>query len=181
MNIIKTPLEGLLVIEPKVLSDSRGFFYETFQLDRYNEAGIPSFVQDNVSRSRQNVLRGLHFQFPHPQGKLISVICGSVFDVVVDIRLSSSTFGQWFSILLNDENHQQLYIPPGFAHGFCVMSETSDFYYQCTDFYMPACEHGIAFNDPQLNIPWPSKCPLLSAKDNNYPLLNEIPHEQLHP
>jgi dTDP-4-dehydrorhamnose 3,5-epimerase len=174
MNIETTPLAGLLIIQPKVFSDNRGFFYETYQQHHYTELGLPAFVQDNISRSSENVLRGLHYQYPHAQGKLVTVIKGTIFDVVVDIRQSSPTFGQWFSITLSDENHQQLYIPPGFAHGFCVLSPSADFCYKCTDFYHPENEHGILWNDPALNIAWPVSQPVLSNKDNQYPLLSEI-------
>jgi dTDP-4-dehydrorhamnose 3,5-epimerase len=175
----KTPLEGLLVIEPRVFNDSRGYFYESFQQERYAQAGLPLFVQDNVSHSSANTLRGLHFQQPRAQGKLVWVSQGSVWDVVVDIRASSPTFGQWFSITLTDKNHTQLFIPPGFAHGFCVISENAIFHYKCTDYYAPECERGIRWDDPKLNIPWPVNNPILSAKDSAYPTLHEITHEQL--
>lgn len=136
-------------------------------------------MQDNYSRSKKNVLRGLHYQLPHPQGKLVGVTRGSVYDVVVDIRLSSPTFGNWFGIHLNDENQMQMYIPPGFAHGFCVLSDEADFYYKCTDFYAPGTEHGIIWNDEKLNIAWPISNPILSPKDEIYSSLYEIPHDQL--
>ncbi len=173
MNIIEAPLAGLLIIEPKVFTDNRGYFYENFQQKRYAEYGIPPFVQDNMSRSTCNVIRGLHYQLPHPQGKLVWVTRGHVWDVSVDLRVTSPTFGQWFSITLSDENHTQLYIPPGFAHGFCVLSNVADFHYKCTDYYHPNAERGIIWNDAQLNIPWPVKNPILSAKDIEYPSLQE--------
>lgn len=179
MKITPAPLDGLLIIEPRVFKDTRGYFYESFQQDRYLKAGLPLFVQDNVSCSTANTLRGLHYQLPRPQGKLVWVSQGSVWDVAVDIRRSSPTFGQWFSITLSDENPIQMYIPPGFAHGFCVLSETAIFHYKCTDFYAPECEHGICYNDPKLNISWPITQPILSDKDNTYLTLEEITHERL--
>lgn len=177
--MIETTLNGLIIVQPKLFSDDRGFFYESFQAMRYAGLNIPAFVQDNISRSKKNVLRGLHYQMPQSQGKLVGVTHGSVWDVVVDIRVSSPTFGKWFGITLSDENQTQMYIPPGFAHGFCVLSEMADFYYKCTDYYAPNCDHGIAWNDPDINIPWPIKNPVLSPKDEQYYKLNEIPHEQL--
>ncbi len=173
------PLAGLIIIEPLVLKDNRGYFYEAHQHERYHALGIPRFTQDNTSRSQKNVLRGMHYQLPHAQGKLVGVTHGAVLDVVIDIRRSSKTFGQWFSIELNDQNHIQMYIPPGFAHGFCVLSDYADFYYKCTDYYTPGAEHGIRWNDPQLNIAWPIKNPILSNKDEVYPLLNEITDDKL--
>lgn len=179
LNISPAPLEGLLIIQPRVFSDDRGYFFETYQTQRYTECGMPPFVQDNLSRSQKNVLRGLHYQLPHAQGKLVSVIQGTVWDVAVDIRRSSPTFGQWFGITLSEENHTQFYIPPGFAHGFCVLSDDVIFSYKCTDFYTPQAEHGIAWNDPSLNIPWPVSEPILSPKDKIYPNLNEVTHDDL--
>ncbi|VVC76328.1 dTDP-4-dehydrorhamnose 3,5-epimerase [Aquicella siphonis] len=181
MKITEGPLTGLLIIEPRIFTDSRGYFYEVFQQQRYQEHGIPAFVQDNVSRSRYGVLRGLHYQLPHPQGKLVYVTRGSVWDVAVDIRVSSPTFGQWFGAHLNDENHKQIYIPPGFAHGFCVLSEEADFHYKCTDYYFPGTEQGIAWNDKRLNIPWLVHNPVLSPKDEILPGLNDITHAKLFP
>lgn len=179
MDIIQTPLSGLLVIQLKLFHDHRGYFLESFQKNRYNELGIPDFIQDNVSHSKQSVLRGLHYQLPHPQGKLIWVIHGSIWDIALDIRIHSPTFGQWYSLELSDKHLTQLYVPAGFAHGFCVLSEYADVYYKCTDFYMPMYEHGIAWNDPHLHIPWPVKHPILSPKDNLLPTLDGIPREQL--
>lgn len=179
MKITETPLAGLLIIEPKVFTDTRGYFYETYQRERYEQAGIPAFVQDNTSRSKHGAVRGLHYQLPNAQGKLVYVTRGSVWDVVVDIRTNSATFGHWFAYTLSDENHAQLYVPPGFAHGFCVLSDEADFHYKCTDYYSPSNEHGIAWNDPELNIPWPIKNPILSAKDAAYPTLKGIPHDRL--
>lgn len=165
MNIIPTKIDGLLIIEPKVFGDARGYFLETWQASRYADAGIPPMVQDNLSFSRRGTLRGLHFQEPHAQGKLVFVIQGSVFDVAVDIRKGSPTLGQWVSIDLTEDNKRQLYVPPGFAHGFCVTSETALFVYKCTDYYHPECEKAIQWNDPTLQIPWPVKDVILSEKD----------------
>lgn len=167
MKVINSSL-GVIVIEPKVFGDSRGFFLESFQAQRYREIGINvDFVQDNISRSRYGVLRGLHYQLQHPQGKLVTVIRGEVFDVAVDIRHGSPTFGKYFGAILNDQNHKQLYVPPGFAHGFCVLSEYVDFYYKCTDYYYPDDEHGVLWNDRDIGIKWPKlTCtPILSSKD----------------
>ncbi len=179
MNVTPGPLSGLLLIEPNLFHDERGYFFEIHQQERYKKSGLPCFVQDNISHSKKNVLRGLHYQLPHAQGKLVGVMRGTVWDVVVDIRRSSSTFGKWFSVTLSDVNHLQLYIPPGFAHGFCVLSEEADFYYKVTDFYSAQDEHGIAWNDHQLSIPWPIEHPILSPKDERYLPLREITHEKL--
>lgn len=179
MNISQTPLAGLLIIEPKVFIDNRGYFFEAYHQEKYSAHGIPSFVQNNLSHSNRNVVRGLHYQLPNAQGKLVGVTYGTIWDVAVDIRRQSPTFGQWFAITLSDENHKQLYIPPGFAHGFCVLSDTADVYYQCTAPYAPTHEHGILWSDPRLNITWPVKEPILSAKDAIYPCLNEIADENL--
>ena len=166
MKIEKTILEGVLIIEPKVFGDSRGFFLESYQKERYLEAGIPlDFVQDNHSRSSQNVLRGLHFQNKHPQGKLVRVTAGEVYDVAADINPASPTFGKYVGVVLSADNHKQLYVPPGYAHGFCVLSETADFQYKCTDYYDPSDEGGIIWDDPTLNIQWPIQHPVLSEKD----------------
>lgn len=181
MEITETSLSGLLIIQPKILTDERGAFYESFQQNRYQSIGIPSFVQDNFSHSKKNVIRGLHFQYPHPQGKLVYVTRGHVFDVVVDIRKSSKTFGQWSGIHLDDKKHTQLYIPPGFAHGFCVLSDEADFHYKCTDFYYPGSEHGILWNDETLNISWPIENPVLSAKDKLFSRLSEYDNDKLFP
>lgn len=175
MNIKKSILEGCIIIEPKVFIDERGFFLETFHSKRYIEAGINiPFVQDNRSSSSRGVLRGLHFQKSRPQGKLVMVTHGEVFDVAVDIRPDSATFGQYESVILTEKNKLQLYIPPGFAHGFCVLTEKADFQYKCTDYYDPTDEGGIRWDDPQLNIPWPKLNLVLSEKDSNLPFLNEI-------
>lgn len=175
MNVIKTKLEGAVIIEPKVFGDHRGFFMETYQKDRYQEAGIPlEFVQDNHSRSSKEVLRGLHFQKTKPQGKLVRVIRGEVFDVAVDIRKDSPTYGQWEGVILSEENKRQFYVPPGFAHGFVVLSETADFEYKCTDYYDPSDEGSLLWNDPDLAILWPVEEPQLSEKDSNAPSFKDF-------
>lgn len=168
MEIIKTNLNDCFIIKPKVFSDDRGFFLETFQEERYrNMANINiNFVQDNYSRSSKNVLRGLHFQRKNPQGKLVRVVRGKVFDVAVDIRKTSSTYGKWESVILSDDNKLQFWVPPGFAHGFLVLSETADFEYKCTSYYDPEDEYTIKWNDPNLNIDWPTQSPILSSKDS---------------
>ena len=173
MNVIKTKLKDCVIIEPKVFGDKRGFFLETFQEDRYTDlAGITlPFVQDNHSRSSKGVLRGLHFQKTKPQGKLVRVVRGEVYDVAVDIRQGSPTYGQWEAVILSEENKTQFWVPPGFAHGFVVLSETADFEYKCTDYYDSSDEGSLLWNDPDLNIPWPMDNPKLSKKDANAPLL----------
>ena len=166
MKVIATELPGVLLLEPKAFGDARGFFLETWQAARYAEAGMPErFVQDNHSRSRRGVLRGLHFQLIQPQGKLVWVTRGAVFDVAVDIRRGSPQFGRWYGCVLDDVDHRQLYVPPGFAHGFCVLSEEADFFYKCTDYYHPQSERGIAWNDPDIGIKWPLQDVALSGKD----------------
>ena len=169
MNVIKTKLKDCVIIEPKVFGDERGFFLETFQSERYSKLAninLP-FVQDNYSSSSNSVLRGLHFQKTKPQGKLVRVVRGEVFDVAVDIRQDSRTFGQWEGVFLTEENKKQFWVPPGFAHGFVVLSDTADFEYKCTDFYDPSDEGSILWNDPVLNITWPIDKPILSNKDAN--------------
>ena len=167
MNVVKTKLQDCVIIEPRVFGDERGFFLETYQADRYAElAGIIlPFVQDNHSRSSKDVLRGLHFQKTKPQGKLVRVVKGQVYDVAVDIRKSSSTFGQWEGVILSEENKRQFWVPTGFAHGFLVLSDTADFEYKCTDYYDPSDEGCVLWNDPDLDIPWPLADPILSNKD----------------
>ncbi|MFT7224300.1 MAG: dTDP-4-dehydrorhamnose 3,5-epimerase [Cellvibrionaceae bacterium] len=168
MNVIETDLPGVLIIEPKVFGDDRGFFMETWNKERYAEAGIPTeFVQDNLSFSRKGVLRGLHFQDPNPQGKLVSVLQGEVYDVAVDIRKSSSTFGKWVGVSLSSDNKRQLYVPEGFAHGFCVTSETALLCYKCTDFYDSNAESSIRWDDAYLKIDWPIEVSEISEKDLN--------------
>ena len=180
MNVLETKLDGLIIFEPKVFSDERGFFLETWSRERYQQAGVKEhFVQDNISCSCMGTLRGLHFQNPCGQGKLVQVIKGSVLDVAVDIRLGSKTFGMWESVELTEKNHKQMYVPPGFAHGFCVTSDTAVFSYKCTDYYNPDAEGGIIWNDPEINIDWPVRNPVLSAKDTQYTCLSDIPEEKL--
>ena len=180
MKVIETGLPGVLLLEPKVFGDARGFFMETWQAARYREAGMPErFVQDNHSRSRRGVLRGLHYQLTQPQGKLVWVTRGAVFDVAVDIRRGSPNFGRWYGCVLDDVDHRQLYIPPGFAHGFCVVSEEADFFYKCTDYYHPQSEQGIAWNDPEIGIDWPLREVSLSGKDQQNPRLSAQAPENL--
>jgi dTDP-4-dehydrorhamnose 3,5-epimerase len=179
MELLETSIPEVLLIRPKVFGDARGWFLESWQQQRYAELGLPPFVQDNVSFSGRGVLRGLHYQHPHGQGKLVQVLAGTVFDAAVDIRVGSPTFGRYVSAELSSENHLQLYIPPGFAHGFCVLSETAVFAYKCTDFYMPACEGGVCWNDPDIGIDWPIREPILSAKDSRYGPLRQIPASNL--
>lgn len=175
MNIDKTNLEGVLVISSNVHSDERGFFKETYQKEIFKEAGVDyEFVQDNHSRSSKGVLRGLHFQRNNPQGKLVRCSYGTVFDVAVDINPDSKTYGQYFGVELSDSNHLQLWIPPGYAHGFCVVSEIADFHYKCTDFYNPNDEGGLLWKDPTVNIDWPINNPIVSKKDNSNKLLREL-------
>jgi dTDP-4-dehydrorhamnose 3,5-epimerase len=180
MEVIETDLPGVLVLEPKVFGDPRGFFLETYREDVYRSAGIAGpFVQDNQSRSARGVLRGLHYQLVQPQGKLVRVSRGEVFDVAVDVRRGSSTFGAHVGVILNDQNNRQFYVPPGFAHGFCVLSDIADFVYKCTDYYHPDSEHGIAWNDPDIGIPWPLAEPNLSIKDAANPRLSDQRPERL--
>lgn len=169
MNVITNEFSGLLVIEPKTFGDQRGFFFESYQRDRFHAAGLTAeFVQDNMSRSCQGTLRGLHYQINKPQGKLVFVTRGEVYDVAVDLRRSSPTFGRWFGAILNDTNHRQMYVPPGFAHGFCVTSESADFCYKCTEYYSPADERTLLWNDPAVGVDWPAIEPrILSAKDQS--------------
>lgn len=174
MNVIKTAIDGLFIIEPKVFGDDRGFFLETFSAERYGALGINRpFVQDNWSRSRKGTLRGLHYQLPKTQGKLVMCTQGAVYDVAVDIRKSSKTFGTFVGVELTESNKRQLWVPEGMAHGFCVLSESADFVYKCTDTYAPEHEHSILWNDPALAIPWPVKDPLISAKDAKGVLLKD--------
>lgn len=175
MEVTETKLSGVLIIEPKVFGDTRGFFKEIFQSKRYREAGIEcAFVQDNYSRSRKGVLRGLHLQSSKPQGKLVCCTSGVIFDVAVDIDPESNTYAQYVGVELSGENHKQLWIPPGYAHGFCVLSETADFHYKCTDYYDPNDETGIIWNDSLVAIDWPVTNPSLSSKDAILPTLTEL-------
>ena len=175
MKVIQTDLPGVLILEPRVFPDARGFFLETYNKEKYVAAGLPlEFVQDNLSFSARSVLRGLHYQQPHAQGKLVYVLQGEVWDVAVDIRRDSAHYGQWTAVSLTSANKKQFYIPPGFAHGFCVVSETALFTYKCTDLYHPECDAGVRWNDPDLGIIWPVAEPILSAKDQNQPYLREL-------
>jgi dTDP-4-dehydrorhamnose 3,5-epimerase len=176
VKVLETELPGVLLLEPARFGDERGFFMELFHARRYAEAGIPGpFVQDNFSRSGRGTLRGLHFQEPNAQGKLVQVLAGAVYDVAVDVRRGSPTFGRWVGVELSADNRRQFWVPPGFAHGFCVLSERADFFYKCTDFYSPTSERSIAWNDPELAIPWPVSTPLLSPKDAAAPHLKDAP------
>ena len=180
MKILPSSLPEILIIEPSVFQDERGFFMETHQQRRYTEAGIESvFVQDNLSYSVRGTLRGLHYQVKHAQAKLIQVIEGTIFDVAVDIRRGSPSFGQWTSVHLSDENKRQLFLPEGFAHGFCVLSESAQVVYKCTDYYAAEDEGGVLWSDPTLAIAWPVSEPLLSEKDSQLPCLTDIPPERL--
>ncbi|HAT1645612.1 TPA: dTDP-4-dehydrorhamnose 3,5-epimerase [Raoultella planticola] len=176
MHIIETKIADVKIIQPKVFGDARGFFLETFEKKRYQELlNIDlEFVQDNHSRSSQGVLRGLHFQTQNPQGKLVRVVRGAVFDVAVDIRPESPTFGQWEGVLLSEENKTQFWVPPGLAHGFVVLSDIADFEYKCTDYYNPVHEGCLIWNDPEINIEWPNTSPLLSDKDKQGKRLKEL-------
>jgi len=170
MNLIPTSLPGVLIIEPRVFRDERGFFLEVYHAQRYREAGLDvTFVQDNHSRSTRGTLRGLHWQAERPQGKLVRVLAGEIYDVAVDIRPDSPTFGQWVGFTLSADNFRQAWIPPGFAHGFCVTSEVAEVEYKCTDFYDPPSERGLIWNDPAVGIAWPIQDPILSPRDRQHP------------
>ena len=180
MKVIETALPGVLVIEPQVFGDTRGFFYESYNEARFRDAGIDArFVQSNVSRSARGVLRGLHYQWPHPQGKFVSVLEGEVFDVAVDIRRGSPHFGQWFGAMLTAENKRHMWIPEGFAHGFCVVSDYATFSYQCTALYDAKADAGVLWNDPAIGVDWPIAEPQLSDKDLKAPLLKDVPEHRL--
>lgn len=177
-DFVKTNINGLVIIEPKVFGDDRGYFMETYNYNDFKAAGLDmEFVQDNQSKSRKGVLRGLHFQTQHPQGKLVRVLSGEVFDVAVDLRKNSPTFKQWQGVILTGENRKQFYVPEGFAHGFLVLSDEAEFAYKCTDFYYPEFDAGILWNDPEIGIDWPLDGldeVLLSEKDKNQKTLLEI-------
>jgi dTDP-4-dehydrorhamnose 3,5-epimerase len=182
MKITPTSLSDVLIIEPKVFNDPRGFFMETYHQRRYADCGIDVvFVQDNMSFSVKETLRGLHYQHPHAQAKLVQVIQGEIFDVALDIRRGSPTFGQWTGVYLSGENGRQLLIPEGFAHGFFVLSETAYVFYKCTNFYAPDAEGGILWSDPDLGIDWPVEDPLISSKDSQFPFLRNIRLADLPP
>ncbi len=180
MKVIPTSLAGVVLLEARAFTDFRGFFSESFQDKRYQEAGIPGpFVQDNHSRSLRGVLRGLHYQLHHPQGKLVYVARGEIFDVAVDIRVGSPTFGKWCGTTLSDENHKQLYIPSGFAHGFQALSPLADVIYKCTDYYQREDERGIIWNDVDIAIQWPISVPLVSDRDQQFSSLAQQHHDSL--
>jgi dTDP-4-dehydrorhamnose 3,5-epimerase len=173
MNVLPTALPGVVIIEPRVFEDRRGFFFESYHAERYERAGLPAqFVQDNQSRSGVGTLRGLHYQLRRPQGKLVRVLRGTIFDVAVDIRRGSPTFGRWVGVELSAANKRQLFVPAGFAHGFCVTSQESEVEYKCTDYYVPHDERGIIWNDPLVAVAWPLAEPLLSEKDLAFPPLS---------
>ncbi|MBI5904337.1 MAG: dTDP-4-dehydrorhamnose 3,5-epimerase [Deltaproteobacteria bacterium] len=181
MKVVPGEIPGILLVEPKVFGDDRGHFFESFNERAWREAtGLDvRFVQDNQSRSVRGVLRGLHYQVVKPQGKLVRVLSGEVFDVAVDLRRGSPTFGKWTGALLSGDNRRQMWIPEGFAHGFCVTSESADFFYKCTDYYHREGERGIAWNDPLVGIRWPVSRPILSDRDTRYPSLADLPAEDL--
>ncbi|MCP3868228.1 MAG: dTDP-4-dehydrorhamnose 3,5-epimerase [Gammaproteobacteria bacterium] len=182
MKVIETDLPGVLILEPKVFGDARGFFLESWHHERYAEVGITAeFVQDNLSFSRAGVLRGLHFQNPNAQGKLVQVVQGEVYDVAVDIRTGSPHFGKWVGVTLSSDNKRQLFVPPDFAHGFCVTSDTALFSYRCTDYYNPRAEIAIQWNDPELGIEWPVNQPELSEKDRLAPNLSQLAEDNKLP
>ena len=180
MKVTQTDLPGVLILEPQVFGDNRGFFMQTYQQEQYTDAGIDcTFVQDNLSVSSRHTLRGLHFQHPHDQAKLVQVVQGTVFDVAVDIRVGSPSFGKWVGAELSAENKRQFFLPAGFAHGFVVTSEQAIFSYKCSDYYAPQAEGGILFSDPDLSIDWPGRDLELSAKDREAPRLKDIPPDRL--
>ncbi|HBZ48544.1 MAG TPA: dTDP-4-dehydrorhamnose 3,5-epimerase [Stenotrophomonas sp.] len=180
MKLIASSLPGCMVVEPAVFGDSRGFFFETWNAERYAEQGLPgNFVQSNISSSARGVLRGLHYQWPRPQGKLVTVLQGEVYDVAVDIRQGSPTFGRWEAFILSGDNRRQLWIPPGFAHGFAVLSDTALFNYLCTDVYVKEADAAIRWNDADLAVDWPISAPSLSAKDEQAPFLKAIAADRL--
>src|SRR6478735_2192283 len=180
MNVITCDIPGLVVIEPKVFGDARGYFMETWNQQRYRDAGLDwNFVQDNISFSRRGILRGLHFQNPKGQGKLVYALRCEVFDVAVDLRKSSPTFGRWYGLTLSAENKRQFFVPAGFAHGFAVLSETAMFAYKCTEFYNPQNEMSLLWNDPEVGVQWPLEAPQLSEKDARGVRLRDIPRERL--
>lgn len=180
MKFHKCKIQGLVEIEPNVFADDRGVFFQSWQKTEYEQMGLPGmFVQDNVSVSKKNVLRGLHLQHPHGQGKLVSVLKGIVFDVAVDVRVGSETFGHWHAVELSEANHKQFYIPPGFAHGFCVLSDEAVFQYKCSEFYHRESELSLLWNDPDIGIKWPVSYPSLSPKDAQGLCLNQIARDKL--
>lgn len=182
MKIIPTRLKAVLIVEPRVFGDHRGYFLETYHKKRYLDAGIGAdFVQDNISFSQRGTLRGLHFQHPAGQAKLVQVLEGEILDVAVDVRRGSPTFGRWVCVALSADSHRQLYVPEGFAHGFCVLSPTALFMYKCADYYAPQHESGVSWDDPDLSIDWPVPRPILSERDRRFPRLKDIPADRLPP
>jgi len=180
LHVERTAIPDVTVVSPTVFDDPRGFFMETFHAEKYRQAGIDrTFVQDNCSRSCQGTLRGLHFQLRHPQAKLVSVTWGTVFDVAVDIRVGSPTFGRWVGQMLSDANRKQMFVPEGFAHGFCVVSARADVLYKCSDYYDPGDDGGLLWRDTDVGIEWPVGEPLVSEKDRNYPRLRDLPADRL--
>jgi dTDP-4-dehydrorhamnose 3,5-epimerase len=180
VTVNELSIPGVLLIQPACFEDQRGFFLETWRRDVYREAGIDrDFVQDNRSHSKKGVLRGLHYQLRHPQAKLVYAVTGTIFDVAVDIRRGSPTFGRWTGAELSAENHRQIYVPEGFAHGFVVLSDCADVIYKCTDFYAPGDEYGLLWSDPAIGIDWPAASPILSDKDRKNPALDQIPADRL--
>ncbi len=180
LKLTQLSIAGVVLIEPPCFADNRGFFLETYHIEKYKDAGLDKkFVQDNQSHSSQNVLRGLHYQLKNPQGKLVYAVTGEIFDVALDIRYGSPTFGHWVSAVLSAENKHQLYVPEGFAHGFVVISESADVVYKCTDLYAPGDEYGVLWSDPAISIKWPVDTPVLSEKDQKNPILNKIPETRL--
>lgn len=180
MKIIKSSLPGCVIVEPVVFGDDRGAFFEAWNAERFSQHGLPTrFVQSNVSTSVKGVLRGLHYQWPRPQGKLVSVLVGEVYDVAVDIRRGSPTFGEWEAVVLSGENRRQLWIPEGFAHGFAVLSEFAVFNYLCTDVYVEDADAGIRWNDVRIGVDWPISEPVLSVKDGDSPFLDDISEQRL--
>jgi dTDP-4-dehydrorhamnose 3,5-epimerase len=181
MQVTATKINEVQVIKPRIFEDDRGYFLETFHLNRFQSAGLAeTFVQDNLSYSVKNALRGLHFQISRPQAKLIQVISGEIFDVAVDIRPGSSTFGYWVGVRLSQHNKRQMFIPRGFAHGFCVLSESAHVFYKCSDYYRPEDEGGLLWSDPTLAIKWPITDPIVSEKDARLPLLHDVPPKNLY-
>jgi len=180
LRILETGLDGVVIIEPRVHGDDRGFFLESWKASSYGKYGLPeTFAQANISRSEKGVLRGLHYQYRQPQGKLVSVLEGRIFDVAVDIRPGSSSFGQWAGVELSSQSHRQLYAPEGFAHGFIVLSDSALFHYHCTTEYAPQFEVAIAWNDPDIGVKWPCEPKFLSGKDRKAPRLCDLPPERL--
>lgn len=180
MRVEATKFSGLLVIDPQCFGDDRGFFMETFQVQRYRGYGIAEeFVQDNHSRSEAGVLRGLHFQVKRPHAQIVTVMRGQIFDVAVDLRRDSSTFGEWYGVELSEDGPRQIYMAPGFAHGFCVLSKVADLYYKVSGFYDQADEGGVVWNDPRIGVRWPVDQPVLSNRDRSFPMLGDLDQERL--